>query len=378
MWPIVLRVALDATSLHGARTGVGVFASELLSRLGLRSELDVAAFAVTWRGRGRLAELVPPGVRAVGRPMAAQPLRQCWRRVDHPRIDWWIGAADVVHGPNYVVPPTRGAAEVVTIHDLTPWRFPELTNRDTRAYPGLVARAVRRGAWVHTVSRFVADEVLDLLGVAPKRLVTIPNGASALPPCRPGTDAAAGRSLAGGDRYVLSLGTVEPRKGLPALVSAFDGVAAADPDVRLVLAGPDGWGADALTAAIAAAHHRDRILRLGWVGGDDRAALLRGATAFAYPSRYEGFGLPPLEAMAAGVPVLTTTAGALPEVVGDAAVLVPPDDVDELAGALAAMLADPARRDALVRAGRERLACFSWERCAEEMVDLYRSADAAR
>ncbi len=372
----MLRLALDATSLHGARTGVGVFTSELLVRLGQRPDLDVSAFAVTWRGRGKLVGLVPAGVRAVGGPMVAHPLRQCWRRADLPPIDWWIGEVDVVHGPNFVVPPSRRAARVLTVHDLTPWRFPALTNRAARAYPALVARAVRRGAWVHTVSRFVAEEVRDHLGVRPELVVTVPNGTSALPPCGPGTDAAAGRRLAGGQRYVLSLGTVEPRKGLPALVAAFDAVAAEDPDVRLVLAGPDGWGADALTGAVAAARHRDRIVRLGWVDDAGRAALLRGATVFAYPSRYEGFGLPPLEAMAAGVPVLTTTAGALPEVVGDAAALVPPDDPDSLAGELSALLADPERRLALVRAGRERLELFSWERCADGLVELYQRAES--
>src|SRR4051794_1504522 len=117
-----MRIAVDATSLHGARTGVGVFTHEILSALGRREDLEVDAFAVTWRGRGQLGGLVPSGVRAAGRPMAARPLRACWVRADQPPIEWFVGRHDVVHGPNFVVPPSRHAARVVTVHDLTPWR----------------------------------------------------------------------------------------------------------------------------------------------------------------------------------------------------------------------------------------------------------------
>jgi glycosyltransferase involved in cell wall biosynthesis len=304
--------------------------------------------------------------------MAARPLRFCWVRSDLPPIEWFTGRFDVVHGPNFVVPPARRAGQVVTVHDLTPWRFPELATRDTRAYPGLVARAVRRGAWVHAVSEWVAAEVAAEHPEASDRIVAVPNGVTPLVAEGPATDAARGRALAGADRYVVALGMVEPRKDLPGLVRAFEEVG--DDDVRLVIAGPDGWGAEALGRAIAASRRPGRIRRLGWVSDDERAALLRGATVFAYPSRYEGFGLPPLEAMLAGVPVLTTTAGALPETVGEAALLVPPGDHDALVFGLRELLDDAGRRAALVAAGTERVARFDWERTADGLVDLYHRA----
>lgn len=370
----MIRVALDATALLGPRAGVGVFTAGLLDRLGRRRDLEASAYALSWRGRHDLPGVLPPGVRAVRRPLAAGLLGPVWARVDRPTIEWWTGPLDVVHGLNFVVPPARSAAEVVTVHDLTTLRFPELASTTTRRFPDLVRRAVRRGAWVHTVSDFVADEVRSAFPIDADRVVTVANGVDPLPPAGPTTDAAAGRRRAGSDHYVLALGTVEPRKDLPALVAAFDGVAAGDTDVRLVIAGPDGWGADALAAAVAGARHRDRIVRLGWVADDERAALLRGATVFAYPSRYEGFGLPPLEAMAAGVPVLATTAGALPEVVGKAAELVEPGDTDALVAALAGLLSSADRRDELVAAGRQRVARYSWDACAEGLVDLYQRA----
>ena len=362
-----MRLAIDATPLLGARTGVGAFVAGLLEALASRPDVAVTAFGVTWRGRGALGDLVPAAVATAGRPMAARPLRWAWGRAAKPPIEWWTGPIDVVHGTNFVVPPARRAGAVVTVHDLTCLHFPELCDRATLAYPSLLRAAIARGALVHAVSRFVADEVIEHLGADPRQVGVAYSG---VPPVGPG-DAARGRQLAGSERYVLALGTVEPRKDLPLLVRAFDALAGQRPEVRLVLAGPDGWGAQALDVALAGASHRSRIVRLGWVSEDDRAALLAGATVLAYPSRYEGFGFPPLEAMAAGVPVVTTAAGALPEVVGDAAVLVEVGDGDALAGALASLLDDTDQREALVTAGRRRVARYRWEGCAEDLMALY-------
>lgn len=362
-----LRVAIDATSLLGHRTGIGTFTHELIERIAVDPSLDVTCFAVSWRGRRSLRGHVPPRARVAEWPMAARPLRQAWLRTDLPPIEAFTGAVDVVHGPNFVVPPSRRGAEIVTVHDLTAVRFPELCTADTLAYPALVARAIRRGATVHTPSRFVAAEVADHFALDPDRIVAIPNGVGPLPHADPSD----GHLLAGSDRYLLAVGTVEPRKDLPLLVAAFDAIAADDPGLRLVLAGPDGWGAEALTEAIDRAHHRARIVRLGWVEDADRAALLRGATAFVFPSVYEGFGIPPLEAMAAGVPVVATAAGSLPEVLGDAARFVPPGDVAELAGAIGAVLADPVLARDLVHRGHTRAAGYSWDTTAAAITDLY-------
>lgn len=380
-----MRIAIDVTALYSARTGVGVFTAELLDRLAGRPELDLTAYAVTWRGRGRLREMVPTGVRVARAPMAARPLRRAWARAESPPIEWWTGPVDVVHGPNFVVPPARRAARLVTVHDLTPVRFPELSTADTLHYPGLLRRAVARGAHVHAVSRFVAEEVVDCLGADPDRVHTVLNGVSA--PAAAAGDADRGRALAGTDRYILFLGTVEPRKDLPLLVRAFDTVVASQrahrgglrrgpgtgpEELRLVVAGPDGWGVEAFRAAVGAARHGARVVRAGWVDDVARADLLAGASVFAYPSRYEGFGLPPLEAMAAGVPVVTTAAGALPETVGDAAVLVAPGDADALADALVRVLDDEDFSAMMVARGRAHWPRFSWDRCAAGVADLYR------
>lgn len=370
----VLKLALDATPLLGPRTGVGAVVAGLLGELARREDVVVTAYGVTWRGRRDLADTVPSGVGVLHRPMAARPLRWAWSRASVPPLEWWTGALDVVHGTNFVVPPTRRAAAVVTVHDLTTMHFPELCAAATLAYPDLLRAAIGRGAHVHAVSRFVADEVVAELGADPDRVCVVHSGVPAVG----AGDAARGRRRVGSEAYLLALGTVEPRKDLPLLVEAFDAVAGERPELSLVLAGPDGWGAAELTSAVAAAHHRVRIVRLGWVDDATRSDLLAGATALAYPSRYEGFGFPPLEAMAAGIPVVSTTAGALPEVLGDAAILVPVGDAEALAEALARVVDDSNLRSSLVARGHERVARYRWDRTAEAMVELYRQAVGAR
>lgn len=372
-------IALDLTPLLGHPTGVGVFTRELTRELIQRDELDLVGYAVTWRGRAALRRSAPTGVRLAERPMAARPLRRAWAHSAVPPVEWFTGGIDLVHGTNFVVPPTRRAARLVTVHDLTPVRYPQLCSADTLAYPRLIERAWRAGAWIHTDSRFVADEVRTWLGVADRdaeRVVPIHLGVT--PPtvgC-----AARGWALAGSARYVLALGTIEPRKGLVDLVRAFDELVDADDAVRgpagdapvhLVVAGPPGWGVAEFDDAVAACRNRRRIVRPGWVDDAERADLLAGASVLAYPSVYEGFGLPPLEAMAAGIPVVCSDAGPLPEVTGDAAVLVPARDPSALAAALAHVLSDDATRAAVVATGRDHAAGFRWERCAAAVTALY-------
>jgi glycosyltransferase involved in cell wall biosynthesis len=372
-----VRVGFDATSLLEEPTGVGTMTRELLWGLAARADLEIHAFAVSWRGRDRLPAAVPDGVAVHRRPLPARLARVAWARTDLPPVAALAGRVDVVHGPNFVVPPGGGAAEVLTIHDLTALRFPEMCTPDVLEWPHLARRAMRRGAWVHTVSEAVASEVRDAFPEAGERVVAIPNGVRPPAAAGPGSDAAEGRRLAGGDRYVLAVGTVEPRKDLPSLVRAFDALAGDDAALRLVIAGSDGLAAQQLAAAIAAAHHGHRIVRLGRVTDDQRAALLRGAAVVAYPSRYEGFGLVPLEAMAVGTPVVATSTPAVVEVAEGAARLVPVGDVDELAAALGAVLTDDEVAAGLVAAGRERVARFPWSAAVTGVAALYGRAASA-
>lgn len=363
-----MRIAFEATALLDPLTGVGVFVDQLLRRLAGCNDLEVTAFGFTRIYRDDLASAAPSGVRVPERPIPARTTRMAWLVSNWPKIERWTGPADVVHGPNFVVPPTRTAAQLMTVHDLTSLHFPEMCDRNTRQYPHLIRRALRRGAHVHAVSRSVADEIMDAFRVEPSRIHVVPNGVNS----SPRGDASKGRVLAGGDRYVLSIGTIEPRKNLAGLVRAFDRVAEKDRTIRLALAGGRGWGAAGVDEAIASARHSSRIVRLGRVDDANLANLLAGATLLAYPSVYEGFGLPPLEAMAAGVAVLATRVGAIPEVLGDAALLVELDD-EAIADGLLRLVSDDEMRAQLIERGHARARMYSWDATAAAMIEVYRS-----
>lgn len=372
-----IDVAVDATPLIGAGTGVATFTRGALRALATHTDVRVTGYAMSVRGRDQLAELVPSGVTPRSRPMPAGLLTKLWSASDQPPGEWWTGRVDVVHGTNFVVPPMRHAAEVVTVYDLTSVRFPELCAPASLRYPELIRRAVRRGAWVHTLAAAIAEEVVDLLGVPPERVRVVPSGLDPVAHDERG-DAASGRAIAGAALYVLALGTVEPRKGLPSLVRAFDRLAVTRPNLHLVVVGPDGWGTQAFGAAVAMARQPERVRRLGWVDAAARRDLVAGARLLAVPSVYEGFGFPALEAMAAGTPVVATAVGSLPEVLGEAARFVPGGDIDAFTEAMAEVVDDDSVAADLGARGPARAATFRWDECANGLVELYRAACAAQ
>jgi glycosyltransferase involved in cell wall biosynthesis len=363
-------VAVDVTPLVGARTGIGVALAETLAAFGaLDPAPRLVPYALSWRARRDGS--APAGARIV--PVPAGALLRAWARADVPRIDRWLRPAEVVHGTNYLAPPSRHPT-LVTVNDCSFVRFPELCTPEVRAFAPALRRAVRRGVTVHTTSKFVAAEVDEYFGPGLRdagRVVVVPFGVPRFA-SEPRLRADVEHALHG-IPYVLSIGTLEPRKNLPRLVAAFARVAPVHDDLRLVIAGQDAPARPAVDAAIAALPPavQTRVVLTGTVDDATRHALLLGAAVVAYPSLYEGFGFPALEAMASNVPVVTSRTGALPEVAGDAAILVDPTDVDAIAAAITSVLSDRELRADLVARGAERVRRYSWAKTAEGLAALY-------
>jgi len=357
-----LRVLLDGTALLGPRTGIGRYTAGLMAELATRADVDLTVTGFTARGQRALRAAVPDGVRVRGGPVPARGLRAAWQRGGWPPVELLAGNADVLHAPNFVLPPARRAAGVVTIHDLAFLDRPGELAPANRDLPGLVRSAARRAAAVCSPSRAVAGDIVHRLDVPADRVVVTPLGVDpgwfrAAPPTDELRD-----ELRLPQRYLLFVGTTQPRKGLDVLLDAHQAELDLPP---LVLAGPAGWGPPPATSS--------RVHTVGYLEEEVLRSVIAGATALVLPSRDEGFGLPLIEAMAAGTPVVCSNLPPLREVAGGHATLVPPGDVAALAAALVTVSGSGSDPAGTARR-RAHAARFTWAACAEATVSAYQLA----
>jgi alpha-1,3-rhamnosyl/mannosyltransferase len=386
----LLTVAVDVNSLYEPLTGVGWYVHELLAHLADAPDLRLRLYGQSLvegdGGTPRLVVDVPPGT-AVERVVYDAPdglVVPPWRaRQFLRRLAPLLAAADgnrVLFAPNYIAPRLfrfASGARVATVHDLTLHRLPAAARPDTAA--ALVEeldRTLHSAAMLVTPSEAVRAELVAR-GIAASRVRAIHHGSGQLA----GTAGQHGASEPDVPApqipplFGLYVGTLEPRKNLPLLLAAWRRVWQLDPATPpLVLAGRWGWHAGELTRAVSRGTAEGWLLHLGYVPPAGLAALYRGALLLALPSLYEGFGLPIVEAFAAGTPVLASDLPVLHEVAGDAALFAPPDDVEAWASALARLLADADFRDSLASRGAERAAHFDWRRSAAAHVDAWRAA----
>jgi glycosyltransferase involved in cell wall biosynthesis len=363
-----LRIVLDYRPALRERTGVGEYVHELTRALAADGRDEVAAFSSSWKDRLDPASL--PGVRVVDMRAPVRALNVAWHRLEWPPIEWFAGETDVAHSAHPLLMPSTGALQVITIHDLDFLHHPDRTSREIRRdYPALAPAHARRADLVVVSSSHTAALVSHHFGVPDERIVLCPAGA---PDWTPRPEPSSGQ-------YVLFVGTLEPRKNIGALLGAYERVIARMPAAPpLHLAGkatPEagGWLARAEAPPLAG-----RVRHLGYVDADLRQQLYAGAALLVIPSLYEGFGLTALEAMTAGVPVIAANRGSLPEVVGDAAILVDPTDEEELAAAIEAVLTQQATAAALSAAGRRRSTAFSWRTSAGVLREAYARASDRR
>ncbi|MDQ1711454.1 MAG: hypothetical protein QOE45_904 [Frankiaceae bacterium] len=346
-----MRVGLDATPLLGTRTGVGTYVAGLLGALhGVTPVLT----AFTWRG----VDALPAGYARAPRRFSARALQELWLRTDWPPVELLSGPVDVFHGTNFVLPPTRRAAGVVTVHDLTYEHHADTVTPASLRYRTLVPRALRRGALALALTNAGAADLRERYDLPEERVMVTPLGVGEQWFAPPGA-----RPPGLPSEYLLFVGSLEPRKNLPVLLDAVRRLPDAPP---LVLAGPPGWG--------PAVESAPGVLTPGYLAGERLVAAVAHASALVLPSRYEGFGLPPLEALAAGTPVVVSDLPVLREVLGEHGAYAAVGDADALADALGRVLrtgdGGPAARVARTAYARE----FTWERCAAATVAAYERA----
>ncbi|GIG39602.1 glycosyltransferase family 4 protein [Cellulomonas phragmiteti] len=362
-----MRITLDGTPLLGRRTGIGTYVARVLDALPAavrRADVDARLEVMTWSLRGGRVRGLPDGVRQVGPPVPARVLREAWARWDVPPVEALVGRTSLVHGTNFVSPPTRHAREVVTVHDLAYVHLPQTVSADAARYRTLVPRALARGAHVLVPSGATAAAVREHYALDPERVSVTPLGvdpgwSDARPPGE-----AWRRDHGLPEEYVLFVGTLEPRKNLARLLAAHRALRADVPGTpTLVLAGQAG--SDAAAGAGA------DVVRTGWLEDAELRALVAGARAVLLPSLDEGFGLPVLEAFAAGRPVLAGDVPALREVGGPHATYADPYDVTALAGALQDVL-DADDGDTARAARAAWAARFTWDATADATLAAYR------
>ena len=306
-------------------------------------------------------------------PTGRAGVRVAWEQLVQPWVLRRI-EADLVHGPVFVGPLFAHCPIVVTIHDLSFIRFPTLFRAANRLYLSVLTRlSARRAQRLIAVSIQTADEITRLLGVPPERIDVVYHGVDPVFRPLPADEIAAFRQRRGlPERYVLFVGTLEPRKNLVRLVEAFARIR--ENQVKLVLAGGRGWLYDELFDTVETLGLQEDVIFPGYVTTEELPLWYNAATIFCYPSVYEGFGFPVLEAQACGTPVLTSNISSLPEAAGDGALLVDPYDVDALAAGLHRLLHDESLRHQLQEDGLAHAGRFSWPDTARETARVYRRA----
>lgn len=356
-----MRIAFDVSPLSHPRSGIGNYLRGSLAGLAeaAAGEHEIVAFAPT----------SAQGLRAIPAALAGIPVelrlrflpfahawRQAWSRLGRPAVERFLGPIDVLHFSDWMYPPQAGGVRATTIHDLVPLRFPQWVQGRTRRMHGVKYRnAAATCDVIFANSAFTKGEVVELLGV-PERKVRV---------ARPGLEprfSPQGERADLGSPYLLTVATLEPRKNLGALVEAFARLGR--DDLLLAVAGGEGWGERPEL-------DRPRIRRLGYVEDAELVRLYRGAACFVYPSRFEGFGMPIVEAMACGVPVVASSHPSLDEACGDAALRASPERPEEIAAAIERALAE---RERLVPLGLAHAARFTWLETGRTLLEGYLSA----
>jgi len=380
-----VRIVIDARpAVDPRRTGVGMYAEALVRHLPPAMPEDrFSAWYLDVRGLGRRGRRFAgwsPNLSEHATRIPSRLFGPVSSRIGLPRVEWLAGASELFVATNYLPPPSRSHGVVLVVHDLAFETMPETAPHHDARWRRAFERWLRRASAVIVPSDATRQELFAHHEVDRGKVTVVAHGTDvdAFSPVAPNEVEAVRARFAIPGPYIVFLGGLEPRKNLERLIQAFGMVEHTDVSL-VIVGGAVRWApsyAATVDAAVAALSPgaRERVVQVGYVDHEDRRALLSGAEILAYPSRAEGFGFPVLEGFAANVPVLTSTTSSLPEVAGDAAVLVDPEDPAAIAGGLRELLEDMDLRNVLRAAGTARVASFTWQRCARETAAVLRRA----
>ncbi|MEB3294967.1 MAG: glycosyltransferase family 1 protein [Synechococcales bacterium] len=369
------RFTLDVTPVMQRPSGMGLYVVNLIQGLMQVAEQEAFELQLAYQprlGRWLRADLTPPPALQSVPNLRVFPvpvrLSNLWLRYPiafHPRVEQWFGQPDLVHGTNYSVFPFRHSRRVMTLYDLTFMRYPQFTHQVVKTYTHQVKRCLRWTDGIITISESSKRDIVEFLGVPSDRVFvtplasrySIPDPTLENPWQKP---------------YLLFVSTIEPRKNVVGLIQAFNALKAQNGiEHDLILIGQKGWLYESVFNAIAQSPYRDSIHHLSYLPDAQVMAFYQFADVFVYPSYYEGFGLPVLEAMTLGAPVVTSHTASLPEVAGLAALLINPYDIAAMATAISKVISDRAFRQQLRDRGYEQAKKFSWLKTAKKTIATY-------
>ena len=389
-----MRIGVDYTSAVLQGAGIGRLTRCIFQALAeIDHENEYRLFAAMGRGQpSNLPTFQPSNLSTFHLkpiPLSDRELNIVWHRLRLPLpVELITGPVDVFHSPDFTLPPVWRARTVLTVHDLSFLRVPECFTGALRRYlEQVVPRSVRRADQVIADSESTKRDLVELLGTPAGKVTVIYSGVE--PRFRPIADQstleAVRRRYNLPERFILSVGTLQPRKNFITLIEAFSrlkledgGWRLEDGGLKLVIVGGRGWLYEEIFSRVEALGLQGEVLFPGFVADEHLPVLYNLAEVFALPSLYEGFGLPPLEAMACGTPVVTSNASSLPEVVGDAGLMVEPMDVEGLAAAIGCVLEDGDLRREMVQRGLARAREFTWGRAARQLLEVYTRCNLAR
>ncbi|GAB4530651.1 MAG: glycosyltransferase family 1 protein [Anaerolineae bacterium] len=365
------NIAIDYTPAYEQGAGIGRYVRELVAALARLDEATTYKLFVA----GAQALPQPPGENFIWRSVRLSPkwLARFWHRLQVPvPVEAITGKIDLYHATDFVLPPTR-ARSILTVHDLSFIRVPEAASPRLKAYlDAVVPRSCQRATHILADSQATKDDLVTFYNLSPDKVTVLLSGVDArFKPTQ--VDMSPLRAKYGFSErpYVFCVGTVQPRKNYIRLIQALAQLRAAGHDLALVIAGGRGWLDNPIYAAIQESGMRDYVHLIGFADDADLPSLYSGAFCVAFTSLYEGFGLPVLEGMACGTPVITSDVSSMPEVAGDAALLVDPYQTEAIVDAIRQLLEDSALRERLVARGFAQAARFTWENSARELMAVY-------